>query len=1205
MSNEARVPSLPAVTPNNLTEFARAVKQVIDVREGLVGSGLDANVTFRDLVDVGAVALRPGWTERSSSSRNSGPPVIPSWADPDGYDPSTDLTPPPAPEGVTATGLFALVQIQWNEAPNRNHSYAEIWRNDVNVLGNATMIGTATGTFYTDSLGANATRYYWVRFVSKANIFGPYNATNGTVAQTATDPDLVLSSLSNQIRESHLYSDLTARINLIDDAETGLVKKTSDLIATYGSTASAAQSSAAAIAAKTAAILAQGAAELAEGNAKSYATSASQSKVAAETAKSAASVHEANAAASATTATGAAATATSEKNLAVSAKGAAESAASAALGYRDTASTHATSAGTSAATATSEKNLAISAKNAAEAASTATIGYRDTASTHATNAGTSASSAESAKNLAVSAKTAAESASAATIGYRDTAISKAGEASGSASAAAISLKQLQATATGFDAAYAWNFDASVDGFTSSGASISIVDGALRVTASGGDPIVYTPSIVLSGSKNRLIRARIKRIAGTGWQGQVYYQTDAHGDSESYTKSVPNITSTTEWVVVEWDMSSLSAGGTDWASSTIKKLRLDLGSSASDVFDIDWVTVGSISPVAYTALLQAEAKVRSDTDGSLGAQYTIKTDLAGRVAGFGLASEATAAGANTSVLAVVADRFYVAAPNDYAQDSTPTTGVTAGKVWFNTSTKQTLRYDTSLGWVAFNPMIPFAVQTTATTINDVVVPAGVYMDSAFIRDGTIARAKIGFLAVDDSKIASLDAAKITTGYLDANRIDARSITADKIGGGEISASVSITVGGSGEGAPLVLSGAGEVISNGPNGDKARLYYGNVEIYKTVPSVGSVVYKALSRVEFGQAVNGSIVTIPGYFRSQPKIIVSPANMQLFSAAYGNQDQSIQCEARDIVESSSGSMVWSFKALATLGLSANSGSTVINQPSDAVTGSWTSPQYTTAANAVSISPSVTLASFRGTGTSGGYYKRSVRWRVEYLVSGNFVVGPWTTSDLPSAVDASITSTATFTFPSSGTWVFRIYAEAYDTGGTFSTGTQYETTQVSRSRSDPYTIATSNGSQSVEYRPYYLPPTGWEVYGVIFTYSFSYTIGASGNFARASGGGGSFSQSAAGGSGTSQSYSAGPLTQTHSATTNSLIFSVSATPGAGSAIARIELFSASSTISIRRPLTNSTAATNRFTFNNYGFNLTSAQVLATGSLSWVAVGD
>lgn len=72
--------------------------------------------------------------------------------------------------------------------------------------------------------------------------------------------------------------------------------------------------------------------------------------------------------------------------------------------------------------------------------------------------------------------------------------------------------------------------------------------------------------------------------------------------------------------------------------------------------------------------------------------------------------------------------------------------------------------------------PFLVIETPTTINGVPVPAGVYIQDAFIANGTITNAKIGTAAIDDAKIANLSAGKITAGDIDAARMTANIVAA---------------------------------------------------------------------------------------------------------------------------------------------------------------------------------------------------------------------------------------------------------------------------------------------------------------------------------------------------------------------------------------------------------------------------------------------
>lgn len=230
--SKTRVPAIPAPTDSNLREVARAVKGVLDVREGLIGDPLDANVTFRELVDGGVIQVTStGNRVTSVTSTGSGSSS--------GYDPTTDLTPPPAPTEFTATGLFASVQLQWAAPPDTyaNHAYTEIWRaaptftnatppiEVAPVIGNAVLIGTTDARIYVDYLGNNVPRYYWIRFVSQADVKGPYNGTSGTRAETAQSPSLLLNSLTAAITAGELATSLGDRVNLIDAPTTGLTSK--------------------------------------------------------------------------------------------------------------------------------------------------------------------------------------------------------------------------------------------------------------------------------------------------------------------------------------------------------------------------------------------------------------------------------------------------------------------------------------------------------------------------------------------------------------------------------------------------------------------------------------------------------------------------------------------------------------------------------------------------------------------------------------------------------------------------------------------------------------------------------------------------------------------------------------------------------------------------------------------------------------------
>lgn len=172
-----KVPNLPAISESNLADALRSVKNLLDVREGRTGNPLDSNVTFRDLILSGnAIAASGG---------NSAQIIMPPWANSDGYDPTQDFSAPLSPTGFILSSGMATILLKWDAATNRNHSYTEIWRSETNVIGNASLIGTSDSRFYSDAVGVTSkTYYYWIRFVSQANVSGPYNATNGTYTST-------------------------------------------------------------------------------------------------------------------------------------------------------------------------------------------------------------------------------------------------------------------------------------------------------------------------------------------------------------------------------------------------------------------------------------------------------------------------------------------------------------------------------------------------------------------------------------------------------------------------------------------------------------------------------------------------------------------------------------------------------------------------------------------------------------------------------------------------------------------------------------------------------------------------------------------------------------------------------------------------------------------------------------------------------------
>lgn len=132
----------------------------------------------------------------------------------------------------------------------------------------------------------------------------------------------------------------------------------------------------------------------------------------------------------------------------------------------------------------------------------------------------------------------------------------------------------------------------------------------------------------------------------------------------------------------------------------------------------------------TAAIQTEATTRANQTGALFAQYTVKLDVGGKVSGYGLAS--TGPSGAGSAFAIRADRFYVAAP---------------------------------AGVGGVGDIVPFAVQATPVlTPAGEMLPAGVYIDAAYIRNLEAALGRFQQAIITNAMIVSVSASRITSGVI---------------------------------------------------------------------------------------------------------------------------------------------------------------------------------------------------------------------------------------------------------------------------------------------------------------------------------------------------------------------------------------------------------------------------------------------------------
>ena len=680
---ETKVPAIPAITDANATMALRQVKHLLDVREGKAGDLMDANVTFRDLVKTGLV-VKPVWSSPAY-------PVAPPYIAQDGYNPATDYTPPAAATNVVATGGIGTIILQWDTPGYRNHQYAEVWRSETNSLGSAVLLGTTDTRFYTDAIGSGVTRYYWVRFVSVANITGPYQGVDGVLGQTGQDPAYLISLLQDQLSSSELDAALRARIDLIDGS--------SSVSGSVNNRVSAEASS------RAAAILAE--------------QSARTQAIATESADRAAAIlQESTARQTDIGLLNAALTSeTSARITAVSAEASARDVLATQLrgGYLGTDPTQITTG-----LIYSERISRITAEQALQTQ---------------INTLSAASSGDFQELIAAvqeeqTARIAGDNASAATLSTLTARLNNVADSSGNPTS-----KSLEATLTddrqsrvSGDAA----LSSSITSLTSTvTGNFNTLNAAIQTEASTRASAIASEAT----SRDTLATQMRGTYSGTDvsllTSGLLYSERQARSTADSaLSTSITGLSST-----VTSNYNTLNA-----AIQTESTTRASAVNSLSTQVTTLQSTV-TTNNSTLSAAIQSEASTRASIDGSLLAQYTIKTQVNGYVSGFGLASTSNNA-APTSEFAVLADSFKIASPTG--------PGIT--------------------------PATPFIVRTTATTIGGVAVPVGVYLQDAFIANGTINNAKIANAAIDNAKIANLDAAKITTGFISADRLDATTITA---------------------------------------------------------------------------------------------------------------------------------------------------------------------------------------------------------------------------------------------------------------------------------------------------------------------------------------------------------------------------------------------------------------------------------------------
>ena len=730
-----KVPGFPRV-PNSVDPQTRqlleAVIEAVDIRLGRKGDPTDRAVTLRELIDSGLAKQLKTAPFDPNVGGNFGftsPVALASGA--------------PAPTNVRASGAYSQIHVFWDYPSYKGHSQTEIWSHTQDVLGDAVLAGVSTGITYLDPVGSDQSRYYWVRHVNTSGEFGPWNSSTGTFAETAADVEHLLDILNESLSEDQFVQSLTTRLDGFDD-------EISDLETTYGTTAAAATSAAAAaasesaaiaakvaalgaetdaVAAKTAALLAQSGAETAE-------ASSETAQAAAETAQAAAEVSETNAATSATSASGSASSASSSATTAAASETAAGNSATAASTSETNASTYATNAETGATAAETAKTAAETAQAAAEVSET-------NAATSATSASGSASSASSSATTAAASETAAGASATAASTSETNASTYATNAGNSATSAASSSTSASTAKTGAETAKTGAETAKT------GAETAKTNAEASATAAATSATSAAASETAAGTSATAAETA-ETAAETAQAAAAVSETNAATSATNASGSASDAATSATTAAASETAAGQSATSAASSATTASTKASDAGTYASNAATSATDAAGQATAAASTVngltarlnnvtdeddaadqvtIEQYSTAIASHVDGLL-AEYMVKVDVGGYVSGYGLTSTT-----GESKFIVNADKFALVRQISGSDDEI---------------------------------VSPFVIQATATT--NPTVPAGVYIDTAFIKDADITAAKIG----------SVNADSITSGTLDVtNRITAGDISASKL------------------------------------------------------------------------------------------------------------------------------------------------------------------------------------------------------------------------------------------------------------------------------------------------------------------------------------------------------------------------------------------------------------------------------------------
>jgi len=220
------IPKPPADASPSLQKYLTSLSEALEIRLGRKGDARDRAITLRELIDSG---LAVDLLNRPYDPNNPG-----SDFDPPPTTGGTDQT-PPAPTNFSVIAGLSNAGLFWNYPGDdyRGHSFTELYRNSANNITTAVLIGSSSGSAYTDYVGTvtnNITYYYWARHVNTDGVRGPFHANSGLSVTFTPNVNFLLNVLDNSITSSQLVQSLRTPIsNLPTNTNQSLVDVGEDI----------------------------------------------------------------------------------------------------------------------------------------------------------------------------------------------------------------------------------------------------------------------------------------------------------------------------------------------------------------------------------------------------------------------------------------------------------------------------------------------------------------------------------------------------------------------------------------------------------------------------------------------------------------------------------------------------------------------------------------------------------------------------------------------------------------------------------------------------------------------------------------------------------------------------------------------------------------------------------------------------------------